>query len=212
LLTSWSPQAVDDTVHFADSQAAARWEGNRLEAGVTGGIRSGNRFVTTGGTGRSWASASVIARLTRFSSVVASAGTYPMDLAEGFPGGRFASVGIRFGTPRASRDEHDGASRRDAETARAVTAFRIESAGAGRWRFRVHAPGAHAVELNADFTSWQPVALVAGPDGWWTTTLSMGPGSYQMNVRVDGGQWLVPPGLVAMSDEFGGAFGVLTVR
>jgi hypothetical protein len=32
-----------------------------------------------------------------------------------------------------------------------------------------------------------------------------------MNVRVDGGRWLVPLGLLSMVDEFGGVVGLLIV-
>jgi hypothetical protein len=215
LLASYTPQTVDDTIRFADSQAAARWEGDRVEAGVSGGLRSGSRFVAAGGTGRSWGSASLLVRLTSYAAVVGSAGTYPVDLAEGFPGGRFASIGIRFSTPRA---RHDGRGDRPAaatpasETPRSITAFETQPAGNGRLTLRVRAPGVQSVEINADFTDWKPVALVAGADGWWSTTLPIAPGTYQANVRVDGGPWLAPPGLVAVRDEFGGVFGVLVVR
>ena len=215
LLASYSPQTVDDTIRFADSQAAARWEGDRLEAGVSGGVRSGSRFVATGGTGRSWASASVLLRLTSYAAVVGTAGTYPVDLAEGFPGGRFASIGIRFATPHAriaSRNEGAGAATRAAGSSPSVAAFQIQSVGGERWTLRVHAPNARSVDVNADFTAWKPVALSAAADGWWTTTLAIAPGTYQTNLRVDGGAWVAPPGLVAVRDEFGGVFGVLVVR
>jgi hypothetical protein len=33
-----------------------------------------------------------------------------------------------------------------------------------------------------------------------------------MNVRVDGGKWVVPQGLQKKSDEFGGSVGVLVVE
>ena len=213
LLVTSSPQVVDDTIRFADSQAAARWEGDRVEAGLSGGVRSGNRFATIGGTSRSWGSVSVVVRLTRYAAVVGSAGTYPRDFAEGFAGARFASVGIRVATPRApNASSASSTRRREGVTPPSVSTFQVESAGAGRWTFRVRSPGVHTVELNGDFTDWKPVALVAGTDGWWTTTLAIAPGTYQMNVRVDGGPWLVPPGIVAVRDEFGGVFGVLTVR
>ena len=215
LLASVSPQTVDDTIRFADSEAAARWEGDRVEVGFSGGVRSGSRFVTTGGTGRSWGSASLLVRLTSYVAVVGSAGTYPVDLAEGFPGGRFASVAIRFATPRArstARGDRAATATPESETPRTVTAFETEPAGSGRWTLRVRAPGVQSVEINADFTGWKPVTLVAGADGWWSTTLAIAPGTYQTNVRVDGGPWLAPPGLVAVRDEFGGVFGVLVVR
>ena len=44
-----------------------------------------------------------------------------------------------------------------------------------------------------------------------TITLPLRPGNYQMNVRVDGGRWLVPGDLLAIKDEFGGAVGLLVI-
>jgi len=35
---------------------------------------------------------------------------------------------------------------------------------------------------------------------------------YRVNLRVDGGPWIVPPGLPSVVDEFGGAVGILTIE
>jgi 1,4-alpha-glucan branching enzyme len=77
---------------------------------------------------------------------------------------------------------------------------------------RVNAPGARTVEINGDFTNWAPVRLVPAADGWWTSTLPLKRGKYQMNLRVNGGDWTVPPGLLSMTDEFGGTVGLLVVE
>jgi 1,4-alpha-glucan branching enzyme len=77
---------------------------------------------------------------------------------------------------------------------------------------RVNAPGAHSVEINADFTNWTPVKLAPAGDDWWTSTLPLKPGKYQMNLRVNGGDWTVPPGLLSMVDEFGGTVGLLVLE
>ncbi|MGE5100766.1 MAG: glycogen-binding domain-containing protein, partial [Deltaproteobacteria bacterium] len=74
------------------------------------------------------------------------------------------------------------------------------------------APSATAVELNGDFTHWQPVRLARGTDGWWTITLQIAPGTYQVNIRVDGGPWVAPPGLLTSTDEFGGIVGILRIE
>ncbi len=37
-------------------------------------------------------------------------------------------------------------------------------------------------------------------------------GSHRLLVRVDGGEWMPPPGLPAAPDEFGGRVGVLLVE
>jgi len=37
-------------------------------------------------------------------------------------------------------------------------------------------------------------------------------GTHQINLRVNGGRWIVPPGLTPITDEFGGAVGLLIVE
>jgi hypothetical protein len=54
--------------------------------------------------------------------------------------------------------------------------------------------------------------LARAGDGLWALTLPVTPGKYQMNMRLDGGQWLVPPGLLPMLDEFGGSVGLLIIE
>jgi hypothetical protein len=68
------------------------------------------------------------------------------------------------------------------------------------------------VEITADFTQWTPVVLAARPDGWWSLSRNLAGGTYQMNVRVDGGAWVVPVGLLSTRDEFGGLTGILTIE
>ena len=77
---------------------------------------------------------------------------------------------------------------------------------------RVNAPRAQLVEVTGDFTNWEPVPMLPTSGGWWAVTLPITPGKYQMNLRLDGGKWLVPPGLLSMADEFGGTVGLLIVE
>ena len=61
-----------------------------------------------------------------------------------------------------------------------------------------------------EFTDWRPVALHrSGSD--WTATLTVAPGTYRMNVRIDGGAWAVPPGVTALEDDFG-VVGILRIE
>jgi 1,4-alpha-glucan branching enzyme len=99
-----------------------------------------------------------------------------------------------------------------AEAARAgVTHFMIASAAGGQRTLRVRAAPARVVEIAGDFTGWQPARLEPAGGGWWVVTLRVPAGTHQVAVRVDGGRWLVPPGLLAILDEFGGAAGVLII-
>ncbi|MDQ3673659.1 MAG: glycogen-binding domain-containing protein, partial [Gemmatimonadota bacterium] len=62
------------------------------------------------------------------------------------------------------------------------------------------------------FSGWSPVKLEASGAGVWTILLPLASGQYQMNLRVNGGSWLVPPGLLSLKDEFGGSVGLLVVE
>jgi 1,4-alpha-glucan branching enzyme len=83
---------------------------------------------------------------------------------------------------------------------------------AGVVTFRVLAPLAKNVELAGDFTDWDPIQMAPAGNGWWVTTRTLDPGRYQINLRMNGGKWVVPPGLLSMLDEFGGSVGLLVVE
>ena len=84
--------------------------------------------------------------------------------------------------------------------------------GANAVTLRAKVPLARTVEISGDFTNWTPVQLVPAAGGLWSTSLPIKAGKYQMNIRVDGGPWIVPPGLLSMADEFGGAVGLLVIE
>jgi hypothetical protein len=67
------------------------------------------------------------------------------------------------------------------------------------------------VEISGDFNGWVPMNLEGRGDGSWTARLQLAPGNYEMNLRVDGGEWIVPPGLLPLKDEFGGSVGLLVL-
>jgi hypothetical protein len=66
--------------------------------------------------------------------------------------------------------------------------------------------------MTGDFTQWAPVNLQRLNDGWWGAPVPIEPGTYQMNLRIDGGPWRVPAGMLSMKDEFGGVTGLLVIE
>src|SRR6185436_14008901 len=139
-------------------------------------------------TTRAWGSVSVTNWLHSNVAIVASAGSYPVDFTQGYPGGRFATVALRFAasggrkepgstTPRVSRELMMGL-----EQARAsgVTELAVGNIEGNQRTIRVRVREAQRVELAGDFTAWRPVLLNRNEDGWWSTTLSIEPGTYQM--------------------------------
>jgi hypothetical protein len=216
---SFSPVVVDDTVHYTDVQASLRYPHGAFELGFAIGTRTGSANPAVGGTSRSWGSLSLVARVTSRLALVSSAGNYPVDLTQGYPGGRFATIALRIESRdnRAGEQVTTSAARQPSEAAEGthvavLRAFEVQTPLGAQRVLRVDAPGARTVEINGDFTQWRPVQLVRGSDGWWSAMLPIAPGRYQMNVRIDGGAFLVPPGLLTSTDEFGGVAGILIVE
>jgi hypothetical protein len=159
----------------------------------------------------------VIGWLSRRLALVGSAGSYAVDLTQGFPGGRFITLALRVASPntRQVEREMDAAERGSTAGENGSLAFEVRSSAssaAARRELRVFAPAARSVEITADFTQWIPVRLTRGTDGWWTDSRNLNPGTYQVNIRIDGGAWIAPPGLLTTRDEFGGTAGILTIE
>lgn len=71
--------------------------------------------------------------------------------------------------------------------------------------------GAVNAEVAGSFNQWTPAAMRSPGAGWWTLVLPITSGSHSLNVRADGGSWMVAPGLESVSDEFNGTVGVLLI-
>jgi len=210
-----SPVAVD-SLRYADSQLSLFWSRGNFDFQTLLGFRVGDQLTNLGATARTWGSVSAVAWIKRHVAVVFAGGAYPIDPTQGFPGGRFLSASIRLARGNAREVESSTATvsppMAASAEAPAVERFAWQRSGAHQVTLRVNSPRANSVEVNGDFTSWTPVPLIGSSDGWWTVTLPLDPGKYQMNLRIDGGKWIVPPGLLSMSDEFGGAVGLLVVE
>jgi hypothetical protein len=203
-----APTRVNGTIGYADTFAWIQRVTARWQFDGTAGYRVGDPLPSLRGTGTTWGSAAATLWLKPRVGLVASAGSYPVDLLQGFPGGRFLSLSVRWrpsepmGIPQSIQE--DGP-RSD------VRAFGIERVAGETRRVRVLAPGASRVEIAGDFTQWDALALTPETGGWWTAILPISSGKHEVNVRVDGGGWRVPPGLVVVEDEFGGSSGMVLV-
>lgn len=216
------PAVVDDTIRYTDTQLSARWASTRLELGGVVGARAGHGLPTVAGSRRAWGSISATFWLGEHLGLVAGGGSYPVDFTQGYPGGRFVQVGIRMAVGRMKNSASAAGARgragemdRDsriggASGTKLVSAFDTRPGAGDQVTLRVRAPAAHTVDISGDFTSWEAVRLERGADGWWTVTLPIESGTHQLNVRIDGAAWLVPPGLMAITDESGSS-GLLSI-
>lgn len=199
------PTAVDDTIRYADAFVSAGFVDERLELDASFGFRSGDQLPSLPANRNTWGSVGAAYWLSAALAMVASAGTYPVDFAQGFPGGQFVSMSLRWRPGMVSQPL------KPLPVMRAVSPFQVERESGSAHRLRIRVPSARSVELKGDFTGWRPVALSSDGRGWWVTSLPIASGTHELNVRVDAGAWGVPPGLTVLRDEFGGTVGLLVI-
>jgi hypothetical protein len=143
--------------------------------------------------------------------LVASVGHSLPELSLALPGARYRSLGVRLALGAPSR-------RGTRSGGRAPPVTADNAAGTPRLvlatphRLAIVGPAAERVEVMGDFTDWQPQALVQAGQGRWTLDTVLSRGVHQLNVRFDGGEWVVPAGTVAVDDGFGGSVGIFVVR
>ena len=162
-----------------------------------------------------WVSVGTTFSINRRLLATASVGNYPADLLQRLPGARFVSLSVRL----PSRSQFQRRDAAPASIAQPVlledgVIIRISTADSARGSqvVRVRAPASERVEIMADFTEWEPVTLVRTPEGVWEITLPIKRGPHRLNVRLDGGDWVVPTNTARVTDEFGGVVGLLLVR
>jgi hypothetical protein len=215
-LVTISPTIVNDSIKYADTQASLSRKGKIVDLGLLVGFRAGDQLTTLSANVKAWASASAVVWMTPQIGLVLAGGNYPVDPTQGFPGGKFVSLALRLSQRRrptqVSIDSAPSVLLPEVKAAPAVAGFVAQRGAGDAVTVRVNAPAARTVEISGDFTNWAPVNLVPARDGWWTWTLPLKTGKYQMNLRVNGGDWTVPPGLLSMIDEFGGTVGLLVVE
>ena len=77
---------------------------------------------------------------------------------------------------------------------------------------RLRLPHAAQVELTADFLDWRVQSFAPTGGGVWEVRVAIPPGRHRVSIRIDGGPWIVPPGLPAIDDDFTAAAGLLRVE
>lgn len=215
------PTAAGDTVRVTDTELGLHWDHDRLTVDATAGWRTGTRRVTGLDDPGRWRSVTGSWRVSERLAIVAGAGSYPLDLLQGFPAGRFTTVSLRFTPDRAAfgalsatatspTAAASGGTAPGAATP-ALSALVVRALSDGRHRIRVRALGATTVELQGSMTAWAPVPLTAEGDGWFAVDLPIAAGTHELVLRRDGGAWTVPPGLTVRVDEFGMKTGVVVV-
>lgn len=213
---SATPVIVDDSIKYTDAQLSASFNLPIVELSASGGFRSGSNLPTMGGNAKSWGNVSVTGWIMSRVAIVASAGTYPVDFTQGFPGGRFASLSLRLGQrrfpPTASSSHEISDISPVSRASSSENRLAVRNRGGSTQELRFTSATAKTVEVMGDFTGWQPVRLSNDASDVWTGSFRIGRGIHEVNVRIDGGSWRAPAGLPSKKDEFGGSVGVLIIE
>lgn len=172
------------TIPRTTSLAALRWRRGRVEAEATGGVAVGPNLLP-----RRWAQSTLRVQVDRRVQVMASFGERAAGSLAFDPSAQPRTmVGVQV-APWAGGWRHADAPRP------AVLAWRSDARSDGACAIRLRCRDAQRVELAADFTDWNAVALAPARGGWWAIALPIGPGVHRVRVRVDGGAWTPPAGL-----------------
>src|SRR5688572_2008058 len=188
------------TIRYLDTEAHFSWSRARVAMDAV----AGRRLVRDGGHANTWLLGGSV-MLTERLAVVGSTGASAFDLAQGLPGGRYATIALRVTTRAGGPLELRSRSR---ATARVMETWREQD---GTVLLVVHAPRARRVELMGDFTDWRPLVMQREADDHFAARIHLPAGSYRINVRVDGGTWTAPPGTTPVADDYNGAAGLLVI-
>jgi hypothetical protein len=200
---------------MSDNETTVSWTRGRTTFDASLGVRLGEAARGTEAWGHLTASWPV--GLGMFATV--SLGTYPIDLIQGLPGGRYVAFAFRLPDGRfpALRRPRPVVPpppvRPDLPTTEPLALVIGPALDSLEIReIRVWAPGVRRVELMADFVDWVPVPLVRQANGEWQGYYHVRAGLHRLNLRLDGRELAVPRNLARERDEFIGDVGLIVVR
>jgi hypothetical protein len=189
------------TALWNTAQGSLRWQRGRLALGSVAGLSLGD-----GVHARRWAQATLDLQLTRRVVFMASLGERPAPALAFSSGAQPRTMlGIQFAPWSGKGWAMNSALRPIA------TKWEAHSVGHNYLLVRVHGRNVSRVDLSGDFTDWTPVALLPVHANWWAVVVRVPPGVHRVQLRVDGGPWIAPPGLPRADNGPGGPSGALVV-
>ena len=191
---------------LTDLEGSIRWEHRLLEVTMRGGRRFGDSFDATPES-REWASGQMAFWISSQVAAVAGGGREPAQPTRGLPARSFGSLGVMLAywpIPRGVVPVETPAS--------LIHAFELRPAGSEVQRITARIGGVESVEIMGDFSDWEPLPLIRRGRDQWELLVPMTPGMHRMNIRIDGGEWIAPPGMPSVKDGFSGVVGVVVVK
>jgi hypothetical protein len=205
VLTPVPDSSVHDAIRWTSAAARLTWREERWWATALLG-----RVAVARQGAALWGGLQLGADIGRGAALLLGLGTTSrlIALAAPEPLRHTVSLGLGFNTSILSSS---GA--RPAPTApdAARAAFDASNIGPGRIRITIRAPSARTVSFASDCTGWQPLEMTPTRDGW-VIEVAAPRGAHRVNIRIDGGRWIAPPGLAPIDDDFAGEVGIFVVE
>jgi len=202
--------------HVQDAALSIRAQTSLADVFVAHSWRVG--LGATTGSSRALSAGATWHAATRW-SLSFSAGAQLADIVRGLPESRLSSLSVRW---RRSPSPDGAASTRDPlRSGILYTSARNADLGSPEatlevtndstaLRLRIVAAPNDTVEVAGSFDDWVPYRLAV--DGTHhSARIHISPGAYRVAIRVNGGAWRAPRGLVRIADGLGGENGVLIV-
>jgi hypothetical protein len=191
---------------FNDLEGSLRWEWGAMELAAQTGYRFGDANDVAPDS-RRWGSATATVWVSDRVAFIGGGGRQPALPLRGLPARSFGMAGLELAYSPVSRA---GVPVSIPHTV-LVKSFELRPATSGMHKIVIHVGGVETVDVMGDFSDWSPLTLVRRGRDLWELSMPMAPGVHQINVRVDGGPWMAPPGIPTVHDTFGGDVGMIVV-
>ena len=191
---------------FGDLEGSMHWELGSLELTAQMGRRFGDSYDVTSDS-RQWTSAMATIWLTDRIAIVGGGGRQPALPLRGLPARTFGMAGLELAYWPMSKS----AVPVSLPHAPLVRSFEMKPGLGGMQKIVIRVSGVETVDVMGDFSDWTPLVVSRRGRDLWELSIPLSPGMHQINVRVDGGQWVAPPGMPTIRDSFGGEVGLIGV-
>jgi len=188
---------------FSDVEGAFHWEHGFIELSAQTGYRFGNAYDVSSDS-RRWAAATATLWVTNQVAAVMGGGRVPANPSRGLPARNYMNFGVMLAYTPVPRSTVPVAPR-----FATVRGFEVRPTPQGMERITIRVGGVESVEVMGDFSDWGTLQMIRRGRDLWELDLPLPRGTHQINIRLDGGPWLPPPGMPVMKDGFSGEVGVL---
>jgi hypothetical protein len=191
---------------FSDLEGSMNWEAGPLELNVQTGYRFGDSYDVTADS-RRWSSGRATIWLNERVAIIGAGGRQPAQPRRGFPARNFGMAGLEIAYQPMSKS----AVPVSMPHAILVKKFEMQPGTGGMHKIVIRVGGVETVDVMGDFSDWSPLTLVRRGRDLWELNVPLSAGMHHINVRVDGGPWMAPPGIPTMHDSFSGDVGLIVI-